>query len=137
MEFLNNAYLQTLDTSQLWRLVYVSDQYRLFRRTVRKKFKYTCNACHKPASRNKKIHVHHLFPKAKFPQFTFDVSKAELLCRKCHLAAHDQIRAEHPEYSDLPSATPKILIQFIHCLTFQFYAKKLARYSRRRWRKRR
>lgn len=123
-------------TTQLWRSVYKSDQYREFKLAVRKAHDNECKYCFTKGSFKNKLSVHHHKPKAKaaFFKLMFNPRNAVVLCNGCHVAEHRKIKHIHPEYETMKPVTTESLIELLKDLTFNYYHKKnpINRKSRRR-----
>jgi hypothetical protein len=124
-------------TTQLWRAVYKSDQYRKFKAAVRKKGAYKCSSCGSKGSVKNRLHVHHTKPKAKqkFLKYLFDTEKAKVLCHLCHIEEHKEMKKLHPEYDTMLGVSEEELVILLKDLTFDYYQKKRFRpkkYKRRK-----
>lgn len=62
-----------------------SIEYRLWREAVYKRDDYTCRMCNKKGGR---LHPHHLWDFAKFPELRFAINNGMTLCLKCHGKLH-------------------------------------------------
>jgi len=67
--------------------IFCSNEYQKFRKTILKKFNYTCLSC----GEKKKLHVHHIERFADMPQKVMDENNCIVLCKKCH----QSLGAEH------------------------------------------
>ena len=116
-------------TTELWNRIYKSDQYKLFKRLVRKRDEYKCRHCNSKGTRNRsnRLHVHHILPKAKFLGHIFDVENGMVLCNKCHIAEHKKLREIGADFSHKPSATVDELKALIKTLTFRMYSSYIRR----------
>lgn len=64
-----------------------SSQYRVWRRYVLERDKFTCVKCGEQPD-VKKLHAHHIKEWARFPKFRFRVDNGTTLCETCHLPIH-------------------------------------------------
>lgn len=108
-------------STELWDRLKVSDQYKEFKRLVRKRAGYVCEVCGHKKSRKIPNHVHHLKPKGKFPHLTFKVINGQLLCRDCHIEAHKQMRIDHPTWYKMEDASARKLENLLKKCTFSLY----------------
>lgn len=60
------------------------EKYREWRTLVFKRDNWTCQEC----GTRGKVHVHHVFPFAKFPEHRFDIWNGITLCHSCHGKIH-------------------------------------------------
>ena len=67
-------------------------QYNEWRKSVYKKFSWTCKNC---LYRGKNIVAHHIKSFAEYPKLRFVVSNGIVLCRKCHQETHKPRRKNY------------------------------------------
>jgi len=58
-----------------------SPKYVFWRYSVKKRDKFACKVC----GRKKKLQAHHIYPRYKFPEKTYDLGNGITLCRICHI----------------------------------------------------
>lgn len=61
--------------------IYTSQEYKEWRLAVYKRDKFTCRMCD---YKGQSINAHHIYPKSKYPERTFDVTNGITLCVNCH-----------------------------------------------------
>ena len=59
-----------------------ANKHKNWREFVLERDEYTCQAC---KSNKKKLNVHHIFNKAKYPELKYNISNGITLCEECHL----------------------------------------------------
>ena len=72
-----------------------SDEYKIWRNSVYRRDKWTCQECGEKATR---ITAHHIKSFTHFPLLRFDVGNGVTLCRSCHALVHkswDHSRVHH------------------------------------------
>ena len=56
-------------------------------KAVRERDDYICQHCHFDGVGNE-MEAHHIVPKAKYPQYAYDVENGQTLCKPCHTILH-------------------------------------------------
>ena len=111
------------DIKALWAEIYKSDQYKEFKRDVRKRDNYTCQKCNSRGTVNRKnrLHVHHKKPKgiAEFFEFVFIPENGIVLCNKCHIQEHRDMAEKEKGLPDKPHTSKEQLLGLIATLTFK------------------
>jgi 5-methylcytosine-specific restriction endonuclease McrA len=119
------------DTQHAWTIILKSDEYKLWKRRVRKKYGYTCAHCGEGKySRKNRLECHHIKPKSLFRKSILREENGLLLCKKCHIEEHKKMREEHPEYNDMEHISLSSLKTLIKSLHFKEYNRR--RYTRRK-----
>ena len=54
---------------------------------VKERDNYICQHCHYDGLPHE-MDAHHIIPKSKFPQYAYDISNGQTLCRECHRIEH-------------------------------------------------
>ena len=91
-----------LTSTQLWHKIQLTDEYKAFKREVRKRDGYVCTDCGCKSSRKNRLHVHHKGPKSQDRYFkdVINPRRAVLLCMLCHIAEHKQMKILDPDYNN-------------------------------------
>jgi len=119
--------------TELWDLIQLSDQYKHFKYTVKKRGQYKCLHCETPGDRKNRIHVHHLKMKSKDKWFhlVFSVNNAILLCQKCHIAEHKRMNLEEPDIKSMKTVSTTRLKNLVAKCTFNIKNRRKSRYRNR------
>lgn len=119
-----------LDSYALWRLVYKSDEYKKWKREVRRKCHYECQHCGISKKQKPRIRLesHHIKPKAQFLHLIFQVSNGILLCKPCHIKEHKAMQKDPEAYN----YDNQSLYQLVSTLTFTRYRRRKPRYRRKK-----
>lgn len=56
-------------------------------KAVRERDEYVCQHCNHDFYPHE-CHAHHIVPKAKFPQYAYDLDNGITLCKECHIYEH-------------------------------------------------
>ena len=56
---------------------------------VKERDNYICQHCYLDGL-PEEVDAHHIVPKAKFPQYAYDISNGQTLCRECHRIEHNK-----------------------------------------------
>ena len=56
---------------------------------VKERDDYICQHCHLDGL-PEEMDAHHIVPKAKFPQYAYDLDNGQTLCRECHRIEHNK-----------------------------------------------
>lgn len=59
-----------------------SDDWKLLRFSVLRKYGYKCMACHK---KNTELHVDHIKPVSIYPELARDINNLQVLCKDCNI----------------------------------------------------
>jgi len=119
------------DTQHAWSIIVKSDEYKLWKRRVRKKYNYQCAHCGQDKyDRKNRLECHHIKPKSLFRRSILREENGMLLCKKCHIEEHKKMREEHPEYNTLAHVSLASLKTLIKKLNFKQFSRR--RYARRK-----
>jgi 5-methylcytosine-specific restriction endonuclease McrA len=66
-------------------LIRASDKFKVWRNSVYSRDNWTCQKC---GEIGKKLHAHHIFNFAKYPNLRLSIKNGITLCRKCHREFH-------------------------------------------------
>jgi len=58
-------------------------------RRVKERDDYICQHCHLDGL-PEEMEAHHIVPRAKFPQYAYDLGNGQTLCRECHRIEHNK-----------------------------------------------
>ena len=67
---------------------------RAWANRVKERDEYVCQHCNHDFYPHE-CDAHHIMPKAKFPQYAYDLNNGITLCKECHIYEHKHYRSNH------------------------------------------